>query len=87
MSPADLEKRYPGRRDNAVVVNITLDRDAAKLLREYADTPRSHGRFVAELLFAFDRQRRFQDFLEGTGRKELRRLCRQVAREARREEG
>ena len=86
MPSPPLSKRYVGRRATGMVINVTIDRDAVKLLRAYSDSPRSHGRFLSQLLYEHDRRQQFLDFLEKDGRKQLRRLCREVAREMRREE-
>jgi hypothetical protein len=46
---------YAGRRDDAVVLNMTLDYEAAVLLRKYAPEGRKGlGRFVARLLYQHD---------------------------------
>lgn len=86
-TPPDLEKRYAGRRDSAMVVNVSLDRGAVKLLRQYSDSPRAHGRFLSQLLYEHDRCRKFEDFLRQDGRKQLRKLCKEVMEDVRRETG
>ena len=85
MPSPPIEKRYHNRKDSAMVVNLSLDREAVRLLREYSDSPKSHGKFVSELIFAYDRRQGFRNFLEADARKELQKLCRQVRRDTRRE--
>ena len=46
----DDARETPRRR--GIAVNLTLDTDAAELLREIAPTKKGHGRFVSELLRA-----------------------------------
>jgi hypothetical protein len=43
-------QQVPRRR--GVAINITLDKDAAELLKEIAPHKKGHGRFVSELLRA-----------------------------------
>jgi hypothetical protein len=80
-----IEKRYQNRKDSAMVVNLSLDREAVRLLREYSDGPKSHGKFLSELIFEYDRRQEFRRFLEEDGRKELQKLCRQVRKDTHRE--
>ena len=42
-----VDKRYKNRPASKVVVNLQIDREAARLLRQHADGPRAHGRFVS----------------------------------------
>lgn len=77
----EIDKRYDGRPDNVMVVNLSLDRDAVQLLREYAPGPKAHGKFVSNLIFEYDRRQSFRDFLATTGREELRKLCRKARKE------
>ena len=41
---------YSGRREDVAVINCTIDRDAATLLRHYA-SGKTLGRLVARLIF------------------------------------
>jgi hypothetical protein len=46
------EKQYAGRRDAAVVLNMTIDREAANYLRQFVSGERrTMGRFVARLIY------------------------------------
>lgn len=52
------DQRYAGRREDAVVVNVTVDRDAAAILAKYAPEGRKgKGRFLARLLYQYDARR------------------------------
>jgi hypothetical protein len=83
---SSVAKTYKGRPHDSVPTNMNLTREAvAMLLRHTPDNPRGRGEFLSRLVVEYDRRQTFQDFLEEAGRKELKRLCRQVAREVRRE--
>ena len=46
---------YAGRRDDAVVVNVTIDQAAAAILRKYCPEGRKGtGKFLARLLYEYD---------------------------------
>jgi hypothetical protein len=46
---------YAGRREDAVVVNTTIDHDAATVLRKYCPEGRKGmGKFLARLLYEYD---------------------------------
>ena len=46
---------YAGRRDDAVVVNVTIDQAAAAVLRKYCPEGRKGtGKFIARLLYEHD---------------------------------
>jgi hypothetical protein len=81
MPTPPLEKRYQNRRDNAMVINVSLDREAVRLLREYSDSPKSHGKFLTGLIFEYDRRMTFREFLNGDIRKELQKLGRLVRKD------
>jgi hypothetical protein len=52
MRPAPpLDKTYPGRPDGTMPMGVNLPRDAVRILRKYAPTPRSYGAFLSRLLF------------------------------------
>jgi hypothetical protein len=66
-------KLYVGRRATAVVINLTMDREAAALLAEYCpSTSRSKGSFVARLLYEHharqQERERVRQEVEGEGR-------------------
>lgn len=49
---------YAGRPPGVVPVSVSLDRDAAMLLRKLAPTAKGHGRFLSRLIFEYaERQR------------------------------
>ena len=86
-SASSVNKRYKNRPASKVIVNLQIDREAARLLRQYAESPRGHGRFVSELLYAYQRREAFKEFLDQEGRSELQRLCQQVRQDSQRSIG
>ena len=76
------DKRYTKRSENVIPVNLSMDREAIRLLREYAPGPRAHGKFLSELVFEYDRRGKFEDLWE-VARKDLKRLCRSVLKDLR----
>ena len=48
---------YANRPAGVVVVNLSLDKEAALLLRELAPTSKSHGRLVSQLIYAHAERR------------------------------
>jgi hypothetical protein len=82
--PAD--KIYRGRRAAAVPINVTLERDAVRLLRAYASGPRAHGKFLSALLYEYDRHQGFRNLWE-EARRDLKNLCQQVRQDMRHENG
>jgi hypothetical protein len=61
---------YAGRRADAVIVNVTVDFEAATVLRRYCPEGRKNmGRFISRLLYEHDaRERERQRLQEGVVR-------------------
>jgi len=81
MPSASVERRYSGRRDDIVAINISLSRDAARLLCHHAPHSKAHGRFLSELIVEYDRQLGFQDFFRKETGRQLRRLFKEIRQE------
>jgi hypothetical protein len=56
MQATKREKPYAGRRADATVVNVTMDREAVNLLRHYAGGGRKLGAFMSKLVYEYDVQ-------------------------------
>jgi hypothetical protein len=54
MQTTKREKPYAGRRADTAVVNCSMDREAANLLRHYAGGGRKLGAFMAKLVYEYD---------------------------------
>jgi hypothetical protein len=78
--PAPIDKQYVGRSADKININLSLDREAARLLREFAPTPKSHGRFLADLIFKHAERRGFENLLAMV-RKDLRKMVTEAKRE------
>jgi hypothetical protein len=78
------DKRYVRRSENVIPLNLSMDREAVRLLRKYASGPRGHGRFLSELVFDYDRRGEFRNLWE-EARQDLKQLCRSVQKEMRRQ--
>jgi hypothetical protein len=79
------DKRYKNRRDNAVAINLSLDREAARLLRERTDdNPRGRGQLVSRLIYAYVHQQEWMGFVKEDVRRELEKVGRQVRKDMRR---
>jgi hypothetical protein len=76
-----IDKLYKNRSADKVICNLQLDRQAVRMLHEYAEGPRAIGRFLNELIYAYQRREAFLDFLKGEVRKELRELCHEVRKD------
>ena len=80
-----LDKQYANRAADIMSINLSMDREAVRLLRQYAPGPRAHGRFLSQLVFEYDRREEFQNLWE-EARNDLRRLCRAVQNDMTRRE-
>lgn len=63
------EKVYVGRAPGVVNLNLTMPRDAARLLAKFAPSKKGHGAFLARLLYEHDarveERQRLKDALGG----------------------
>jgi hypothetical protein len=84
--PISADKIYKSRRPGAVPINVTLERDAVRLLRAYAPGPRAHGKFLSALLYEYDQHQGFRNLWE-EARRDLQNLCQQVRQDMHRENG
>jgi hypothetical protein len=76
------EKKYVGRRDGVIPVNLTLTTEAVALLRQHAPSQKAYGQFIGQLLSEHDRQLAFQDFFGKEASRQLKKLCREIKKEA-----
>jgi len=76
-----ITRKYKGRNDSQVPINIQLDREALVILHDYAPGRRGFGRLVSRLLYEHAARQAAGKRIKESVRKALRKATREATTE------